>query len=312
MQENSLDQSMKKLTGDSLKWLEEPKKDSTSQESSFQDQRSEAWYKFRSTHIGASEIGAIMGKSPYRTRYQIWREKVLGEKQEDNFVMRMGREAEPKIKELYELRTGHVLTSLVSEWKEWPVLSASLDGLIPGDRVVEFKRHGKKGHTGPIPEHDMLQMQQQMLIAEVDTADYVNFDGQEISIREVKADKELQELILAAAKEFWQLVESNTPPPADVIEVENEEMLAKIERIQYLAESIKALEADKKELTKQVEKWLPHQKIAISKYQVTLVERSSNINYKAIPELQGVDLDKYRGAPNFYIKISERKMKGET
>ena len=42
---------------------------------------------------------------------------------------------------------------------------------------------------------------------------------------------------------------------------------------------------------------------------VTLVKsvRQGNVNYKAIPELAGVDLEKYRGAPSEVWTLKETK-----
>ena len=175
------------------------------------EQRSEEWYKFRSKHIGASDVPVIFGLSPYRTELDLFLEKVLCYKNNSpSFAAQRGIDAEPKIKALYEAKFGVTVTSPTLEYPAWPILSASLDG-VHNSIVAEFKYPGKalheKAKRGKVPDLYMPQLQAQLLVTGYKLAHYVSFDGLGIEVINVKPNKRMQEKILNECKEFWKKVE---------------------------------------------------------------------------------------------------------
>lgn len=175
------------------------------------EQRSEAWYVFRQKHIGASDVPAILGLSPYKTILDVFLEKVNRTRNEKpSFAAQRGIDAEPKIKALYEAKFGVTVSSPTLEYPAWTVLSASLDGFHNGI-VAEFKYPGKELHgkarRGKVPDLYMPQLQTQLLVTGSKLAHYVSFDGISIEVLNVKPNKRMQEKILNECKEFWNRVE---------------------------------------------------------------------------------------------------------
>lgn len=66
----------------------------------------EEWLRFRRAFVGASEIAAVLGQSPFAGAYDIWKRKI-GEEEEptETIRMRAGRALEELILELYKERT---------------------------------------------------------------------------------------------------------------------------------------------------------------------------------------------------------------
>lgn len=270
------------------------------------------WLAFRGKHIGASEIAAILGESEYRSAYDVWAEKVgITEPQSINFAMKRGMNAEPIIRSLYEEKTGTFLTTPVLEYKEWPVLSASLDGLTPDNRIVEFKYPSKEKHQaalrGEVPYMYWIQMQQQMLITGSQSGDYVSYDGTDIAIVEVKADPGFQQTLLKAAKDFWALVESKTPPPTDDIQIEDAEMASLCEKYDALKAEIKRLDTECSEIQDRLKAKMPGEKVRCLGFELKFVESKGTVDYAKIPALIGLDLEPYRKPATRRFMVTRKK-----
>lgn len=67
----------------------------------------EKWLSEREKGIGASEVGAVVGLSPFETPFSIWLKKT-GQvpREEENIAMKMGHLLEPVIVQLWEEQTG--------------------------------------------------------------------------------------------------------------------------------------------------------------------------------------------------------------
>src|ERR1700733_839437 len=121
-------------------------------------QNSPDWHKFRETHIGASEVAAIMGVSPWETELQLFQRKLgLLPPKEMNHFMQRGHTLEPKAREYFELKMNKKYNPCVGEDDERPFLCASFDGFnFESGTAVEIKCPGMNDHTsacfGCIPE----------------------------------------------------------------------------------------------------------------------------------------------------------------
>jgi len=180
------------------------------------------WLEERRKGIGGSDVAAIMGLSPWKTAYQIYQDK-RGEVKdwEGSAIMDWGRRMEPAIRQWYSDQTGRSvrLPDKIMYHKDYPFMLASLDGFTDDDRVVEIKtaRYSKdwgEPGTNQIPDSYMCQVQQYMAVTGFDVCDVVvSIGGGSPELYEVFADKNLQELIIEACKEFWQRVVDGNPPP---------------------------------------------------------------------------------------------------
>ena len=111
-------------------------------------QNSQEWHDFRRCHIGASEAASIIGKNPYKSREDFWKEIVEGVQPFENERMLRGKRLESTALLEVEKITGLLLFPAVILHPEYDWASASLDGLDVMEKVVvEIKCPGKKTHS---------------------------------------------------------------------------------------------------------------------------------------------------------------------
>ena len=135
-------------------------------------QGSKEWLESRKNYLGASDAPVVMGVSPYRTRLQLWREKLgLGDEQKVNQSMRRGKDLEPVAMKAYEKESGNIMSvdgaDTIVYHPTYKFMRASLDGLsIDKSIAVELKCPGEEDHeiakSGKIPEHYYPQVQQEL------------------------------------------------------------------------------------------------------------------------------------------------------
>ena len=271
-------------------------------------QRTPQWYEFRKKHIGSSEVPIILGISEFSTPFELFLEKT-GKKEafQGNWATKRGSDAEDKIASLYTSKTGKTITSPTLEYQEWPTLSASLDGWTSDHVVVEFKYPSKAKHeaakSGIIPEMYHAQIQSQLLVANAEIAHYVSYDGSDIVIVEIHADKNYQKRILDEAKRFWAIVESGVWE--DENQILDQESGLMLDEYFKLKEQIDLL-SEKQDQIKKALKEKHQRKVTIGEYVLQTIERKGNIDYSRIPELSGVDLEKYRKPPTTYFDIKKK------
>ena len=179
------------------------------------------WLEERRKGIGGSDIAAILGLSPWKTAYQVYQEKrkeVASWK--GNKTTDWGKRLEPAIRQWYSDLTGRSvrLPEKILYHSKYNFLLASLDGFTDDERIVEIKTAqwgkgwGEPG-TSEIPDYYTLQVQHYMIVTGFKVADVpVSIGGGSPELYEVSADKELQEMIIEAAAEFWQRVVKGNPP----------------------------------------------------------------------------------------------------
>lgn len=207
------------------------------------EQRTTEWHEWRSDGIGASEIAAVLGISPWKTAYQLWLEKT-GKVVPFGFqsdAMKRGVELESAA--LFDLETELGVSidtaNTVFEHEEYPFIRASLDGIVD-DAVVEIKVPGVARYEAMkhgIPDYYMAQLQQQMLVAGKPKALFwVWSDENGGYLHQVAADEKWQSRVIKAAVEFWRAVESGTWPRDEMSEL-----------VEDLAQRKKRLEEAKQE-----------------------------------------------------------------
>lgn len=256
------------------------------------------FHKGRNERIGASEVPAIMGTCDFNTAQSVWEIKT-GKKDPfvGNWATRRGHDLEPIAREHYEQKYLVKAPALFVKYSEWETLTATLDGFT-GECVVEIKAPSKQKHQmaidGIVPSTYRDQVQAQMLCAGVDIAHYVSFDPDDgIAVVEVKADKARQEEIVKACKAFWELVLSDTPP--DGGEIEQPELEDLFSSIIKTRNEIKMLEKEEKSYIEKIKSLMKSDKVKCGNFKAQWTVRKGNVVYKDIPELKGVDLEKYRG-----------------
>jgi putative phage-type endonuclease len=180
-------------------------------------QGSPEWLQFRRTKIGASDAPVIMGVSPWMSPLKLYEQKVYGIECPDNQYMARGRELEPValmcFEEMFELTMFSMV--IVHELYYW--MSASMDGMtIEKDKAVEIKCAGKRDHfmaaNGIVPEKYIPQLQHQMEVCQLGEINYFSFDGKQGVNIIVERDQNYIDKLLDKEKEFWQCLQTLTPP----------------------------------------------------------------------------------------------------
>lgn len=177
----------------------------------------ESWITFRRLHLGSSDASSILECNPYKSKLELYEEKVFQFEQDDNPYMKRGRELESVALESFEEETGLVLFPCVVKHDSIDWIAASLDGMTIGqDAILEIKCNGKKNHElalkGKIPLHYKAQIMHQLFVTDLDLAYYYSFDGERGVIVEVPRDEEFIKILVEKEFEFWQSLQTFTPP----------------------------------------------------------------------------------------------------
>lgn len=283
------------------------------------DQKTKDWHEWRGKGIGSSDAPIIMGVSPYKTPYQLWETKI-GVKQptddDGNWATRRGNELEPVARSMYELETGLEMPATLAYNEKYPFLRASLDGWnAETQTLLEIKCPGRDDHatamSGKIPEKYIPQVQHQLFVTGAKEAHYYSFkDGKGVLVR-ARADMDYIELLVRKEIEFWcEFVEKEVPPPftdRDRIVVEDLGLIALSEQYCELQAQIKEIEKRADEVKKLLSANPTHPRMIIGRVSVDRVVRRGSIDYKRVPELGGVDVEKYRKESTTFYTVKELK-----
>jgi len=268
-------------------------------------QGSAEWHEHRRSHRNASETPAMLGVSPWMTPYQLWQIKLGLVEPEVTPAMLHGTQLEPQARAAYEALTGQVMQPLVLVDGEY---SASLDGLtLSGDRVLEIKCPFKRRDStlwktvaeGRLPEHYELQVQHQLRVAGADVADVYVFDGTEGLLLEVQPQPDAWPRIHDAWSGFMRCVRDAQPPPLTARDTrirDDPEWLSAAAAYLELRAAHDELSAKVDAAKAQLTGLASHAKEQGGRVSVTRLWKRGNIDYKRVPQLNGLNLEPYRGS----------------
>jgi hypothetical protein len=205
----------------------------------------------------------------------------------------------------------------VIESTKYTDLGASLDGLryVDGQiEILEIKCNGEKNHlevlAGSVPALHRAQLQHAMLVSGAKFLWYLSFDGNEGVILTVPADLEYQKAMLAKEQVFLALRKANTPPEPtdkDEVEIDDPEAVGMAKKYIDIIKEIQELEIEATMLKEMLIEHSVADRTVIGPILLRCERREGTIDYKAIPEIAGMNLDKYRKPKVVCWKIIERK-----
>lgn len=291
------------------------------------EQNTETWEQWRNDSIGSSDAGIIMGVSDYKTPYELWLERT-GRKETDreNFAFMLGHAFEPIIRAKAETRLGEIFEPASIRSKDHPFMHASVDGRnLKGDRLIEIKLNNAEVHAmaktkGAIPEYHWWQMQHQLLVTGARMCHYISgpytdnpddIDPSDLVIITVDPIRPDMDALLEREGEFVEFLANDEPPP--LMERDGVQMKSaswKRNAAEYLRyEKQIARLKNRQSLCKERLKQLSGEHPVARGYGVCVKNtlRKGNVNYKAVPELKGVDLDQYRNKSYIVTTFSEDK-----
>lgn len=267
------------------------------------EQGTDAWLEMRRNRIGSSDAPCIMGVG-YQSAYRLAKQKLgLLPSTYVNKAMQRGKDLEPLALAEFANMTGFNLNPdvIIPKGKDW--LIASMDGIDCERKIaVEIKCPTRLDDhyaalDGKIPERYMPQLQHQMNCCDLEMIYYFSFDGTSGIIVEVgRNDSYIVEL---EEKEFlfWRgLQELELPAPlyGDLREVDNPRSLEVLDAILERKRIIEKAEKEEKELRKEFIELENGQDCRGRGATIVKTTTRGSVDYSSIPELRGVDLNKYR------------------
>ncbi|MDQ6988497.1 MAG: YqaJ viral recombinase family protein [Mariprofundaceae bacterium] len=178
------------------------------------EQGSKEWYEWRSFGVGASEIGAVLNISPYKTAHQLWLEKTgQAEGFKGNAATMRGNDLEDMARSAYMIHSGDVVSTdnTCLTHPKHSRIRASLDGWIDAETILEIKCPLEKNYEAmkdEIPEHYILQMQQQMLASGAKSCVFwvyhPDFGGYATNVAASQGDFDG---IIDSIRDFWNKVD---------------------------------------------------------------------------------------------------------
>ena len=283
------------------------------------EQNSPEWLEFRYSKIGASDAPIIMGQSPFQTAHSLYWAKIEKISQLQNYAMKKGHELEPKardafniaIRELYKNESIDV-KPLVAQSDEHDFIIASLDGIDMANKIlVEIKCPGSKDHScaieGRIPEKYYAQLQHQLYVTGYEKMLYASYYEGRVVILPCSRNNLFIQQMLTEEIAFMECIRTKIPPAL----VERDFDIR--EDPKFTSMALRYVEC-KKDLAmlQEEEELLKRELISLSEekncvgggIKVTHHVRRGSIEYAKVPEIQGLDLERYRKEPSRYSSIS--------
>lgn len=185
------------------------------------------WLEIRRGSIGGSDAGTIVGQNKYESPYHLWLDK-LGKipPKEDTEAMRQGRDLEDYVAKRFEEKTGKKVRRRTQILKnlDYPWAHANVDRWIVGENAgLECKTAQtltmRKYKNGEFPEQYYIQCLHYMAVTGASKYYLAILEyGRDVHIFTFVRDAETEEAIqnlMIEEKEFWELVETKTPPALD-------------------------------------------------------------------------------------------------
>lgn len=269
-------------------------------------QNTPEWVEMRRNHIGASDAPIIMGLNPWKTPYQLWQDK-MGISKEIPISARMqrGHDLEEIARQEFERQTGLIVFPQVVYHPKYEWMIASLDGIDLSSRhIVEIKCPGARDHAealeGHVPDKYVPQLQHQMEVVGVSKAYYFSFDGLAGKFIEVYRDDAYSKKMIAKEQQFWECMKSFQAPDLsdrDYTQREDELWIEASTRWRECYSKLQEIEREENSLRESLIALSGGSSCRGANIRLSKIVRRGSVDYKAIPELQGVEVDKYRKGP---------------
>lgn len=183
------------------------------------EQRAKEWHKRRRSFVGASEVAAILGLSPYAGPFDVWaRKKGVVEPFEGNEATRLGQTLESSILDHAEGVLGKLDrdVEVVNETR-CGIVRATLDGISHDQHVVECKtagllsgtaanwgEAGKVESSTQVPENYWIQVQIQLAVADCESGSiFALLPRRGICRFEIQRNDEVCDAMLSRVNEWW-------------------------------------------------------------------------------------------------------------
>lgn len=189
----------------------------------------EEWLANRRRYLGASEVAAVLGQSPWAGPLDVYASKISGQGIPESRAMQRGHAMEPLIADWYAEETGREIedvgATVIQVHPSIPFLSATLDRLIPvaaehsGSGPLEIKSVGGRASRADWeidpPLNYQIQLQIQMAVTGSSWGALCGgfAASDDLIHRDFDFNAEFFEAAVPILEEFWHRVETKNPPP---------------------------------------------------------------------------------------------------
>lgn len=182
------------------------------------------WLEIRKKSIGGSEIAAVIGMNRWKTPFAVWAEKTgrVDSSVQQSESMYWGTVMEAILREEFSKRTGYAVKEAhyIFASIDNPFLTANIDGYVDlgnGEyAVLEIKTAGNYAESDwndGCPIEYFCQVQHYLYITGMKKAFIaVLIGGNQFKYLEINRDEGTIQTIICCAKQFWNLVQTDTPP----------------------------------------------------------------------------------------------------
>lgn len=286
------------------------------------EQRSPEWFEARKNRITASNVGAILGNNPYRTRHDAMRDMVReyhGAPREftGNAATEWGTHNEDGALFDYKMKTTHEVEQVGFITREdWA--GASPDGLVGNKGGVEIKcPYGIRIAPCPVPfkpladqPHYYDQVQFTLWVTQREWWHFFQWTINETKLETVEVDTDWQNENLPRLRQFYAeyLTERDNqehlaPRRPSLDTPEAHRMVAEWDA---LTEQLAALTERKKDLLDSMVSLAGGKDTLFAGRKLTCVEREGAVSYaRAVKDLMpDADLSPYRGKASRFWRLS--------
>jgi len=181
----------------------------------------------RRKFIGASEVSAVMGISPYTTPLQVWAVKtgeVPPADLSDNQAVEWGTRLERLVSKKFAEEHGVKLIARKTRYvhPDYPFLSCELDNIIAGtDELVEIKTVNAWAwssweNADELPDHVVVQVMMQLGLSKRKKGWIACLCGGQKYIEKcIEFDQEMYDGMVEKCVAFWDMVQKKIPPVAE-------------------------------------------------------------------------------------------------
>ena len=263
-------------------------------------QNTPEWEEFRRTHIGASDAATICGINPYKNPYKLWKEKVCGEKGFTTDAMKRGSLLEHQARNVAMDSFGIQLLPTCGLHPSIDYMMASFDGYNEKERcILEIKCPGESVFdncaNGKIPPSYIYQVQHQLEVAGFDEGYLFIYDEECAPItHKVDRNPDLIAEILEKEKDFWvRMINFEAPEDAHIL---REDPIWEQAALSFLQakEAFELADAALKMSRDRLIACADNRSTKGLGVCATKVITKGGVDYKNIPELDGIDVEKYR------------------
>ena len=274
------------------------------------EQGSEEWITWRKGLLTATDAPMLLGVSPYVTPYKGWQRKLgLSPEPIETEAMRRGKRDEPIAREWFTKEYGIPMEPCCVESDEFNFIGASLDGISHcGKYLLEIKSNGDQYHFGlgkGIPEFHYCQIQHQYIACDniPELCFYLSWNKNGPKINEIKINIDWIKDYIQQARDFWKKIVFSDPPSMSHKDYKDrtgeKEWLSYAVEYRNACEQIKKLEEIKEKYRLELIKMCGEESCYGDGIKVMKKTIKGRIEYDSIPELEKVDLEKYRKSPTF-------------